>query len=113
MDEEYTEEYLEAYNHGYEDCEQDSIENKKNNNSDSLSILDEEELKIEFDRGVEEGFSKAKRHLSDLLEAYSQLESGSAKRRDLINNQIITIKYSIDYLNAKTNKEPFYDIPWV
>tara|TARA_A100000164_G_C21655417_1_gene652335 strand:+ start:87 stop:425 length:339 start_codon:yes stop_codon:yes gene_type:complete len=111
MDEDYTEEYLEAYNHGYEDCEQDFAD-KKIQNLDNLNILDEEELKIEYDKGIEEGFSIAKQHLHDLLEAYSRLEDVNPRKKDLINNQILTIKYSIDYLNAKVNDKPFYDIPW-
>ena len=113
MDEDYSEEYLEAYNHGYEDCEQDFADNKKGQNSNSLSVLDEEELKIEHDKGIEEGFNIAKQHLHDLLEAYSRLEYTDPRKKELINNQILTIKYSIDYLNAKVDEKPFYNIPWI
>jgi len=108
-DEDYSEEYLNGYNHGYEDCEQDFL-TKKLEGQDELS---EEELALQLEKGIEEGFMKAKMHLADLLEAYSRLDERNEEHLKIINNQIFTLKHAVDYLNAKKLDEPYYKIPWL
>jgi hypothetical protein len=106
-DDNFSEEYLEGFNAGYSEAEEDLI------SSNFSAELNEEELNLKFDKGKQEGIKFCQGALGEVLNKFSEIESSDEGKQLLIRNQILAIKYAIDYIHSlKTNKK-FTQQPWL
>lgn len=107
-DDNFSDEYLRGYNDGYAEAEEDLIE------SNFSTELNSEQLDVEFLKGKEEGVRFARSALADVLNKYSEIECENDKNRALlVKNQILAIKYAIDYIASLDKDTEFSQNPWV
>lgn len=104
----FSDEYLRGYNDGYAEAEEDLIE------SNFSSELNSEQLDLEFIKGKEEGVRFARSALADVLNKYSEIECENDQDRALlVKNQILAIKYALDYIASLDQNTEFSQNPWV
>jgi len=108
MEKKFSEEFLEGYNQGYQEAEEDFLSGTYNEE------FKKEELDIEFNKGKEEGIKECMACLRQILNDYSTIDCGDDKEKALlVRNQILAIKYGLDFITSKKDKVDFDGMPWL
>lgn len=105
--EDFSEEYLRGFNDGYSEAEEDLIAN--NFSTD----LHKEELDLNYAKGRKEGMRFCIGALGDLLNNYSCIETDDPVKLESIKNQILAIKYAMDYIQSLKEETEFNNQPWL
>lgn len=105
---EHSEDFLDGYNQGYQDAEEDFA------SGELIKELNKEQLEIEFLKGKEEGVKQCEGCLRQILSDYSNIEPTDDEHKALlVRNQILAIKYALDYITTKKDNLDFTRMPWL